>query len=104
MRARQRPKLYKRSVAIETTYSAARGELKALMDRVVEDREVVLVRRRNGGDVAMVAADELEGLLETTHLLRSPRNAQRLLAALGRARSDVLPPLHLEDLAARLEA
>jgi hypothetical protein len=35
--------------------------------------------------VALVAAEELSGLLETAHLLRSPANAQRLLAALARA-------------------
>jgi antitoxin YefM len=83
-------------MTIETTYTAARDQLKALMDRVVEDREVVMVRRRQGGDV--------EGLLETAHLLRSPRNAARLLSALERARGDSLPGLHLEDLEAQLEA
>jgi hypothetical protein len=36
-------------MAIETTYTAARDQLKALMDRVVADREVVMVRRRQGG-------------------------------------------------------
>lgn len=91
-------------MAIETTYTAARDQLKALMDKVVDDREVVLVRRRQGGDVAMVAAEELEGLLETAHLLRSPRNAARLLKALERAQSDSLPPLCLGDLEAQLEA
>jgi antitoxin YefM len=91
-------------VAIETTYTAARDQLKALMDKVVDDREVVLVRRRQGGDVAMVAAEELEGLLETAHLLRSPRNATRLLKALERAQSDSLSPLRLADLEAQLEA
>jgi len=91
-------------MTIETTYSAARDQLRALMDTVVEDREVVLVRRRNGGDVALVAADELEGLLETAHLLRSPRNAARLLSALERARGDSLPTLRLKDLEAQLEA
>ena len=91
-------------MAIETTYTAARDQLKALMDKVVDDREVVLVRRRQGGDVAMVAAEELEGLLETAHLLRSPRNATRLLKALERASSDSLPPLRLGDLEAQLEA
>lgn len=91
-------------MAIETTYTAARDQLKALMDRVVADREVVMVRRRQGGDVALVAADELEGLLETAYLLRSPRNAARLLSALERARSEELPALRLEDLEARLEA
>jgi antitoxin YefM len=76
----------------------------SLMDRVVEDREVVMVRRRQGGDVALVAADELEGLLETAHLLRSPRNAARLLSALERAQSDTLPVFRLEDLEGQLEA
>lgn len=74
------------------------------MDKVVDDREVVLVRRCQGGDVAMVAAEELEGLLETAHLLRSPRNATRLLKALERVQSDSLPPLCLGDLEAQLEA
>jgi antitoxin YefM len=54
--------------------------------------------------VALVAADELEGLLETAHLMRSPRNAARLLSALERARGDSLPALRLEDLEAQLEA
>ncbi|MFM7642985.1 MAG: type II toxin-antitoxin system Phd/YefM family antitoxin [Cyanobium sp.] len=71
----------------------ARDQLKALMDKVVDDREVVFVRRRQGGDVAMVAAEELEGLLERAHLLRSPRNANRLLATLERARSEDRQPL-----------
>ncbi|WP_094554628.1 type II toxin-antitoxin system Phd/YefM family antitoxin [Synechococcus sp. 1G10] len=86
-------------MAIEATYSAAREQLKSLMDRVVQDWDVVLVRRRKGGDVALVAADELEGLLETAHLLRSPRNAERLLSALERARSHSLPTMPLPDLA-----
>jgi antitoxin YefM len=90
-------------VTIETTYSQAREGLKGLMDRAVQDREVVLVRRRNGGDVALVAADELEGLLETAHLLRSPANAERLLTALNRAREHTLPPTELTALEQGLE-
>ncbi len=72
-------------MTVETTYSRARAQLKALMDRVVNDREVIVVRRRTGGDVALIAADELESLIETAHLLRSEMNAERLLAALSRA-------------------
>lgn len=89
-------------MTIETTYSQAREQLKSLMDRAVEDREVIVVRRRSGGDVAMIAADELESLVETAHLLRSPPNAERLLAALARARSTDLPPMPLADLQKRL--
>ena len=86
------------AMTIETTYSQAREQLKTLMDRAVQDREVVVVRRRQGGDVALIAADELQGLVETAHLLRSPANAERLLGALARARAEALPPMPLADL------
>jgi antitoxin YefM len=89
-------------MAIETTYTQAREQLKTLMDRAVDDREVILVHRRSGDAVAMIAADELQSLMETAHLLRSPRNAERLLAALARARSEDLPPLSLAALAGQL--
>jgi len=69
----------------------------------VQDREVVVVRRRKGGDVALVAADELEGLLETAHLLRSPANAERLLRALNRAQEQTLPSTDLDELEAQLQ-
>lgn len=86
---------------IETTYSQAREQLKSLMDRAVDDREVVVVRRRSGGAVAMIAADELESLVETAHLLRSAKNAERLLAALARARSESLPATPVAELMQR---
>jgi antitoxin YefM len=89
-------------VTIETTYTQARDQLKTLMDRAVDDREVILVRRRSGDAVAMIAADELQSLLETAHLLRSPKNAERLLTALARARSEDLPPMSLPTLEKQL--
>jgi antitoxin YefM len=72
-------------MAIETSYTHLREDLASILGRVAADREVVIVRRRGAGDVALIPADELAGLIETAHLLRSPKNAQRLLAALGRA-------------------
>ena len=90
------------AMTIETTYSQAREQLKSLMDRAVDDREVILVRRRSGGDVAMIAADELESLIETAHLLRSAKNAERLLSALARARSETLPDTPLSELQSRV--
>ncbi len=74
-------------MAIETTYTHARANLKALLDEVSDNREHVIIRRREGGDVAMIAADELRGLIEAAHLLRSPKNAQRLMQALRRAQA-----------------
>ena len=86
-------------MTIETTYSQAREQFKSLLDRAVDDREVVIVRRRSGDAVAMIAADELESLMETAHLLRSPKNADRLLSALARARSDEVAPTTPSEVA-----
>jgi len=67
---------------IETTYTALRENLASYLDRVTDDREVVVVKRRGARDVAIIANDELAGLDETAHLLRSPANARRLLESL----------------------
>jgi antitoxin YefM len=83
---------------IQTTYSAARANLASLMDRVADNREIVLINRRGAEDVALVSAAELTSLLETAHLLRSPANARRLLAALNRAKSRKLKPQSIKSL------
>ena len=72
-------------MATETTYTQARANLKALLDEAADSREPVIIRRRGGDDVAIIAVDELRSLIETAHLLRSPKNAERLLKALSRA-------------------
>ena len=69
----------------ETSYTHLRQRLASVLDRVANDHEIVIVRRKGEKKVAMIPADELAGLLETAHLLRSPKNAQRLLSALRRA-------------------
>ncbi len=69
----------------DVSYKEARRSLARLLDRVTEGRDTVLIRRRGRERVVLVAADEFAGLLETAHLLRSPRNAARLLAALRHA-------------------
>jgi len=52
---------------------------------VAETREPYIIERRNGENVALISEAELNSLFETAHLLRSPRNAHRLAAALERA-------------------
>jgi antitoxin YefM len=79
-------------MATETTYTYARANLKALLDEAVDSREPVIIHRREGEDVALIAVAELRGLIETAHLLRSPKNAERLLRALARAHGRKLDP------------
>jgi len=73
-------------MGIETTYTALRENLAMFLDRVVDDCEVVVVKRRGARDVAIIAADELAGLEETAYLLRSPANAKRLREALAESK------------------
>jgi len=82
----------------ETSYTELRQSLASVLDRVSNDREVVIVRRKGERKVALVPADELAGLIETAHLLRSPKNAQRLLTALRRATAKKGKPEPLEKL------
>lgn len=85
-------------MAIETTYTSLRERLASVLDQVANDQEVVIVRRRGAKDVALIPADELAGLLETAHLLRSPRNAERLMSALDKARRGKGKRMSLERL------
>ncbi len=88
-------------MANRTTYTQARANLASLLDRVAETREAYVIERRNGENVALIAEDELSSLLETAHLLRSPKNARRLASALERALDEGEPapaPSTLEDL------
>jgi antitoxin YefM len=73
-------------MATETTYTALRENLASFLDQVTDDQEVIIVRRRGARDVAIIPADELAGLMETAHLLRSPKNAKRLLDAVAESR------------------
>lgn len=85
-------------MAIETTYTNLRQNLASVLDLIVDDQETVVVRRKGARDVALLPASELAGLAETAHLLRSPRNAQRLLTALRRANRGRTKPGRIASL------
>ncbi len=72
---------------IQFTYTQARANLAKLLDEVSSNREIVIINRRKAEDIALIPASELSSLIETAHLLRSPKNAKRLLNALQRVRS-----------------
>ena len=85
-------------MTIQTTYTQARDGLAKLLDEVTHNRNIVIIQRRGEEEVAMIAASELESLLETAYLLRSPVNAERLLSALSRALKNENDPLTVEAL------
>ncbi len=83
---------------IQTTYTSARAQFAKLWDEVTKNQEIVIIKRRGAEDVALISASELSSLLETSHLLRSPKNARRLLQALDLARSRKATPSSLDSL------
>ena len=64
------------------TYSDTRANLKEVMDRVVEDHRPVVITRQKAEAVVMVSLADWAAIEETMHLLSSPKNAQRLRAAI----------------------
>jgi antitoxin YefM len=84
-------------MAIHTTYTNARANFARLCDEVTKNQEVVAISRRGGEDVALISAEELASLAETAHLLRSPKNAERLLRALDRARARTERPQGIDE-------
>lgn len=60
------------------SYSDARANLKAVMERVVDDRTHVVITRQKAEAVVMVSLSDWNAIAETMHLLSTPANAERL--------------------------
>lgn len=69
----------------QTNYTNLRQNLASILDEIIEDRGIIIVNRTGKEDVAMLSAQELSSMIETLHLLQSPANARKLLAAMERA-------------------
>ena len=65
------------------SYSEARDNLKAVMDKAAADRAPILITRQRGENVVMISADEWAGMEDTLHLMESPSNAKRLLESIA---------------------
>ncbi len=76
------------------SYSEARENLKAMIDKVVADRAPLTITRQRGEGAVLISESEWASIEETLHLLRSPKNAERLLEAVrGFERGDEGVPL-----------
>jgi len=80
------------------SYSELRGRLKFFLDRVCSEHLPLLVERKNGEDVVIVSKQDYLSMEETSYLLSSPKNAERLLNALNRDPSERVSFIQIEDL------
>jgi len=69
------------------SYTNARSNLAKTMEKVCEDHAPVIITRRNADAVVMISLDDYEALEETAYLLRSPKNARRLLESIAELES-----------------
>jgi antitoxin YefM len=60
------------------SFSETRNNLKAVLDRVVEDTDYTIITRRDAEDAVVMSLELFNSLLETVHLLKSPANAAHL--------------------------
>lgn len=85
-------------------FSEARGSLRAVLDRVVEDADVTVISRRDAPDAVVMSLDYYSSLMETVHLLSSPANAAHLARSIAQARAgrvqrrELIDPPEAEEL------
>jgi antitoxin YefM len=64
------------------SYSAARNNLKSVLDRVSEDADVTVINRRDGPDAVVMSMETFNSWQETIYLLSNPANAAHLAASI----------------------
>lgn len=65
------------------SYTAARQNLSKTMEKVCRDNSPVIVTRQKSDSVVIMSLRDYEALEETAYLLRSPRNARRLIESIA---------------------
>jgi antitoxin YefM len=72
------------------TYSHARQNFAKLMDEAADSRAPIIVTRRGAESIVILPLGEYEAMEETFHLMRSPKNAARLLESIKQAEAGQL--------------
>jgi antitoxin YefM len=70
------------------SYTNARSNLAKTMEKVCDDHDPVIITRRNESSVVMMSLEDFQALEETAYLLRSPKNARRLLESIAQLESN----------------
>lgn len=69
------------------SYSEARNSLKTVIDGVIDDADIPVINRRDGGDAVLMSLDHYQQMAETLYLLSSPSNAASLAESIKQYRS-----------------
>jgi len=64
------------------TYTEVREKLSDIIEKVCEDHDPLIITKRRDKAVVLISLEDYESLEETAYLLKSPRNARRLLESI----------------------
>jgi antitoxin YefM len=79
------------------SYTAARSNFKSTMEEVCADHAPMVITRKNGEPVVLLSLEDYHAMEETMYLMRSPKNAKRLLEAITDLESNQFEPKQLLD-------
>lgn len=85
-------------MSIKVTPEEVTTNLDKLCGQVVKTGEVIIITRPDGKNAVLISEAELDSLLETLYILRSPANSSRLLTALQRAKAGIIKPQPVEEI------
>lgn len=69
------------------TYTDFRSQLAGTLDRIADTHRPVLITRQNGKPAVVMSLEDFHSYEETTYLLSSPANAERLHRAIAQVRN-----------------
>ncbi len=69
------------------SYTAARQNLAKTMESVCKDHAPIIVTRKASESVVIISLEDYSALEETAYLLRSPKNARRLIESIAQLES-----------------
>ncbi len=65
------------------SYSAFRTNLASTLDKVNDNHKPVLITRQNGKPAVLISLEDFQSYEETSYLMSSPKNAERLNQAIS---------------------
>jgi antitoxin YefM len=79
------------------TYSYAREKLSSTITDVCLNHDPIIITKKGTDAVVMISLEDFELMQETTYLLKSPKNAKRLLEAIEQLTAGKGTPRELSE-------
>jgi len=83
---------------LAANFTEFRTELKNYLDKVEDNNETLIIKRKTGKGTVVISLDEYNSIMETVHLLSSKANADRLHESIQQMKAGERVEKDLKDL------